>query len=66
MSNEKEFSQLIEETYRSLSFFLRYLGLPEPEVDDMAQEVYIKAYRALDRYDEGRSFKSWLFSTRSR
>ncbi len=62
MSNEKEFSQLIEETYRSLSFFLRYLGLPEPEVDDMAQEVYIKAYRALDRYDEGRSFKSWLFS----
>jgi RNA polymerase sigma-70 factor (ECF subfamily) len=62
VSNEKEFSQLIEETYRSLSFFLRYLGLPESDVDDMAQEVYLKAYKALDRFDTNRSFKSWLFS----
>ena len=62
MSNEKDFAQLIEETYRALGFFLRYLGLPEADVDDMAQEVYIKAYRAFERYDESRSFKSWLFS----
>lgn len=62
MSNEKDFSQLIEETYRSLSFFLRYLGLPDSDVDDMAQEVYLKAYNALGRYDSSRPFKSWLFS----
>lgn len=62
MSNEIDFSQLIEETYRSLSFFLRYLGLPESDVDDIAQDVYIKAYNALDRYDPSRPFKSWLFS----
>lgn len=62
MNTEKDFSLLIEETYRSLSFFLRYLGLPEADVDDMAQEVYLKAYKALDRYDSSRSFKSWLFS----
>ncbi|MFZ5949314.1 MAG: RNA polymerase sigma factor [Candidatus Rifleibacteriota bacterium] len=62
MSNEKDFSQLIEETYRSLCFFLRYLGLPEAEADDMAQEVYIKAYKAFERFDENRSFKSWIFS----
>jgi RNA polymerase sigma-70 factor (ECF subfamily) len=62
VNNEIDFSQLIEETYRALCYFLRYLGLPEAEVEDMAQEVYIKAHRALDRYDPGRPFKSWLFS----
>ncbi len=62
MNNEIDFSQLIEETYRALCYFLRYLGLPEAEVEDMAQEVYIKAHRALDRYDPGRPFKAWLFS----
>lgn len=53
---------MLEETYRALGFFLRYLGLPEAEVDDMAQEVYLKAYNAFDRYESGRSFKAWLFS----
>ncbi|MBU1107651.1 MAG: RNA polymerase sigma factor [Candidatus Riflebacteria bacterium] len=62
MNKDKEFSQLLEETYRALSFFLRYLGLPEADVDDMAQEVYLKAYNAFDRYESGRSFKAWLFS----
>jgi len=62
VNRDKEFSQLLEETYRALGFFLRYLGLPEAEVDDMAQEVYLKAYNAFDRYESGRSFKSWLFS----
>jgi RNA polymerase sigma-70 factor (ECF subfamily) len=62
VNNEKEFSQLIEETWRSLGFFLRYLGLPESEIDDIAQEAYLKAYKAFDRYETGRSFKSWLFS----
>lgn len=62
MNHDKEFSRLIEETYRSLGFFLRYLGLPEPDVEDLAQEAYLKAYKAFDSFDSERSFKSWLFS----
>lgn len=62
MNQDQEFSRLIEETYRSLSFFLRYLGVPESEVDDLAQEAYLKAYKAFDKFESGRSFKSWLFS----
>jgi len=62
VNNDKEFSRLIEVTWRSLGFFLRYLGLPESEVDDIAQEAYLKAFKAFDRYESGRSFKSWLFS----
>lgn len=62
MNNDKEFSRLLEETYRSLGFFLRYLGLPESDVDDLAQEAYLKAYKAFDKFESDRSFKSWLFS----
>ncbi len=62
MNNEAELSGLIEETYRSLNVFLRYLGLPDSDIDDMMQEVYLKAFKAYDRYDASRSFKSWLFS----
>lgn len=62
MNNEINFSQLIEETYRALCYFLRYLGLPEAEVEDMAQEVYLKAHKALNKYDPERPFKTWLFS----
>jgi RNA polymerase sigma-70 factor (ECF subfamily) len=62
VNNDAELSGLIEETYRSLNVFLRYLGLPDSDIDDMMQEVYLKAFKAYDRYDASRSFKSWLFS----
>ena len=29
--------------------------------EDLAQEVFLKAYRALESYDPGRKFSSWLF-----
>ena len=29
--------------------------------EDLAQEVFLKAYRALDTYDHQRKFSSWLF-----
>lgn len=62
MNNEKEFARLIEGTWRSLGFFLRYLGLPESEIEDIAQEAYVKAFKAFESFDTGRSFKSWLFA----
>lgn len=62
MGNNEEFARLLQETYRALGFFLRYLGLPAVEAEDMVQEVYIKAYKAFDRYESQKPFKSWLFS----
>lgn len=62
LNNDKQFESLLKETYRALGFFLRYLGLPVDETEDMVQEVYIKAYNAFDRYESTRPFKSWLFS----
>lgn len=62
MNQDKNFSSLVNETYRSLVFFLRYLGLPPDEAEDMTQEVFIKAHKSFEKYDSNRSFKSWLFS----
>ncbi|WP_437564874.1 sigma factor [Sorangium sp. So ce542] len=30
---------------------LRLLGVAEPDVDDLAQEVLLAAYESLDRFD---------------
>ena len=31
------------------------------DAEELAQDVFIKAYRALDRFDASRKFSSWLF-----
>ena len=37
----------------------RMLGSHD-DADDVAQETFVRAYRALDRYDESYSFYTWL------
>ncbi len=43
------------------AFLIRLTGDP-PRADDLAQEALIKAYRGLDGFRGGASFRSWLFS----
>ena len=39
----------------------RYLGSPA-EAEDAAQDVYVRVWRALPRFEGRSSFRSWLFS----
>ena len=32
------------------------------DAEDALQEAFLDAYRALDRFDEGRSFYSWFYT----
>jgi RNA polymerase sigma-70 factor (ECF subfamily) len=44
-------------------FRLAYLILGDPaDADDVAQETFIRAYRALNRFDATRALRPWLFS----
>jgi len=44
-------------------FRLAYLILGDPaDADDVAQETFIRAYQALNRFDLTRSLRPWLFS----
>tara|TARA_R110002073_G_scaffold56905_29_gene144915 strand:- start:7712 stop:8272 length:561 start_codon:yes stop_codon:yes gene_type:complete len=49
---------------REHSLMLRsYLGSQlhrADEVDDLAQEVFIKAFRNLDQFESGKDFRAWL------
>ena len=49
------------ERYRQRVFFLAYQFVGDfSEAEDLAQEVFLKLYGSLDRFDETQSFKAWM------
>lgn len=60
--NDEAFSQLVE-TFQTPVYNLCYRMLGEAEsAEDASQETFFKAYRNLSRYDQTRSFATWLLS----
>lgn len=55
------FSQLVAIHQAGLIAFLRRLCANPAEAEDVAQETFLFAWRALSRFDPGRSFRAWLF-----
>jgi len=56
------FGQLVE-AYQVAVYNLCYRMLGEEyEAEDAAQETFLRAYDAMDRYDIGRPFPTWLLS----
>lgn len=54
------YSQLVER-YRDLAYACAYSLLRSREdAEDVAQEAFVKAYSALDRYDPVRCWGAWL------
>lgn len=47
------------------SVLMRVVRRPE-DAEDLAQETFVRVYRALDRYDPSRPFTAWLFTIASR
>jgi RNA polymerase sigma-70 factor (ECF subfamily) len=59
------FAKLVEKYQKPVySVCYRMLGTPTA-AEDAAQETFIRAYQALDRYDPKRSFATWLLSIAS-
>lgn len=65
-SGDKDaFAKLVEKYQRPVySICYRMLGTPTA-AEDAAQEAFIRAYQALDRYDPTRSFATWVLSIAS-
>lgn len=60
--DQQAFSYLVEKYQRpvyNLSF--RMLGNAQ-DAEDAAQEAFLRAYKAMKRYDNNRAFSSWLLS----
>jgi len=43
------------------SFVSRYVGNGQ-EAEDITQEVFVRAWRNLKKFDQEKSFKTWIFS----
>ena len=60
--SDEAFTRLVE-IYQTPVYNLCYRMLGEPEAaEDAAQETFLRAYQHLQRYDETRSFATWLLS----
>ena len=59
--NEDCFGDLVKRYQGRLVNYLYRLLRDNAEAHDLAQEVFLKVYKALDRYDPKYKFSTWLF-----
>jgi RNA polymerase sigma-70 factor (ECF subfamily) len=59
---DKDAFGILVDKYRNKMFYLAYSMTNNRETaDDLAQEVFIKAYRALPRFNLESKFSTWLY-----
>lgn len=56
------FDALYREHYRRVLGLCRRLLRHDAQAEDAAQEVFMRAYRAFDRYDPAQPFASWILT----
>lgn len=59
--DERAAAELVRRHTGPLGRFLYGAGAPAGEIEDLVQETFIKAFRALDGWRGEASFRSWLF-----
>lgn len=56
------FEELVLRYNARLCHFLRHKTQTDQDVEDIAQETFLKAFRGIDRYDPRRKFSTWLYT----
>jgi RNA polymerase sigma-70 factor, ECF subfamily len=59
--DESAFAQLVTEHSTRVYGALRRFGLTPQEADEVAQEVFLRAWRGLARFEERSRFSTWLY-----
>ncbi|HXY29562.1 MAG TPA: sigma-70 family RNA polymerase sigma factor [Gemmatimonadaceae bacterium] len=63
--NERAFQELVERYQtRLLNFIYRTIGDRE-RAEDLVQEVFIRVYRHLHRFDRSKKFSTWIYTIAS-
>lgn len=60
--NDSSFRLLMEKYLKPVYNFLRQLVKDASVADDLTQETFIKAWKHIRRFDQSRSFKTWIFT----
>jgi RNA polymerase sigma-70 factor (ECF subfamily) len=58
----ESFSLLVDKYYNRIVGFICRTGFPREDAEDITQEVFIRAYKNLFRYDISWSFSTWIFT----
>jgi len=61
LGDAKAFETLVHEYTPRLLWFVRKLGLPDKDADDVLQESWLVAWSKLNRLRNLRLFRSWLY-----
>jgi RNA polymerase sigma-70 factor (ECF subfamily) len=59
--DERAFGELLLRHESPVLRILRLLGVPASDREDLAQDVFLRAFRYLASYRAGRSFAAWLY-----
>jgi RNA polymerase sigma-70 factor (ECF subfamily) len=59
--DESAFAQLVTHHSARVYGALRRFGLTPQEADEVAQEVFLRAWRGLARFEERSQFSTWLY-----
>jgi len=60
--SQAAYREIVRRYQRPLLNLIAQIVRDRAEAEDLTQEVFVKAFRALDRYDPARRLSSWLFT----
>ncbi|MFA7302491.1 MAG: sigma-70 family RNA polymerase sigma factor [Candidatus Paceibacterota bacterium] len=62
LENKRFFGELVTRYEKKLGAYVRRLGqLPQEDVQDLLQNIFIKVYQNLNDFDQSLSFNSWIY-----
>jgi RNA polymerase sigma-70 factor (ECF subfamily) len=63
LKGDKEALEILIKRYlKSIYSFVYHFGGNNQEVEDITQEVFVKVWRNLKRFDRNKKFKTWIFT----
>lgn len=63
LKGDKESLEILIKTYLKLVYsFVRQIVHDEAEAEDLTQEVFVRVWKNLKKFDQKKSFKTWIMS----
>jgi RNA polymerase sigma-70 factor (ECF subfamily) len=60
--DREAFPRLVQQYRRPVYGYLFHCGVPEPDRDDLFQEIFVRVHRQAGSYDPSRPLHPWLFT----
>jgi len=60
--NDQAFAELLQRYLKPVYGFLYQMVRDQSQVEDLAQDAFIKAWKNIQRFDQSKSFKTWIFT----